>query len=232
MKITKQQLQKIITEAVVSHLVKEEAPKTPVGSFKVGQFRKLKTLRERLQYLNTRSDVEEISSGSSRIAFYINNKKQVIKVAKWQRGKAQNKTEYQATNCGNPKYLPKMFAKAGDYSWIIVESVIPLKNARQFEYYTGFPIRALEVGINYLGPEMQRRPAHDKTKRKYKAIHEAMAKRSPWYRGLVNMAINCNFVAGDIGKWDSWGITKRGRVVLVDYGLTEDVWNTYYARTA
>ncbi len=229
MKITKTQLQKLVTEAVEARLVDEAAPKTAKGPFKIGQFRKFKDLKSRLQYLKTRSDVQEIAAGSSRIVFFINNKKQVMKVGMWQRGKAQNRTEHQATLCGNPKYLPKMFAKAADFSWIIVESVVPLKSAREFEYNTGFPIKALEMGIEFRKPEMQGRKDTDRTKKRWANMYEKMAK-IPWYVGLVNMALNCDLVAGDIGKWDSWGVTKRGRVVLVDYGLSEQVWNTYYAR--
>lgn len=209
----------------------EQVPKTPKGPFKIGQFKLIDNHRERLQYLRTRTDVEEISAGSSRIAFFVNNRKQVMKVGMWQRGKAQNRTEYESTFCGNPRYLPKMFAKAGDFSWILVEAVSPLTSAKQFENLTGIPVRAIEIGIDFRGPEMQRRSESDKTKRRWSAIYKKYSK-NPWYRGLINMAKNCDLVAGDIGKWDSWGVTKRGRVVLVDYGLTEAVWKTYYARSS
>lgn len=219
-----------LIEALVMEVLDEGKPKTPHGPFKIGQFRNLKTYKERTQYLNTRDDANFISEGSSRAVFSIGGK-MVVKISKWNRGKAQNKSEYDAQFCGNKKYLPKMFAQAANYSWIMVESVIPMKSARQFESMTGIPIRAVEVGVNFMSSDFKRRNPADKTYKKYKGMYEQLSK-DPWYRGLVKMASDCDLVAGDLGKWDSWGHTKRGRVVLIDYGLTEGVWKQYYARTS
>jgi hypothetical protein len=209
----------------------EGEPKTPRGPFKIGQFRNLKSLRERVQYLKTRTDTKLVGEGSSRIVFLVENGKRVLKVSKYQRGKAQNRTEAQAVSAPNSRvYLPKMFAKAADYSWILVEGVDPIKSAREFERRSAVPLKYVEIGIDFLSPEIQGRRSSDKTYQKYKQVHDVLSKKNPWYGGLIRMAKAADLVAGDIGKWDSWGITKRGRLVLIDYGLTEEVWNQYYER--
>jgi hypothetical protein len=221
-----------VLETLIDSLVMESLPRTPVGPFKIGQFRNLKSTRERLQYLKTRDDSEFISDGSSRIVFSVSND-MVLKVSKWNRGKAQNKSEADAVNCGNPKYLPGLYAKGSDFSWILVEAVEPLKSAKQFESLKGFHPEMFFVGMSFTGAEFKRnRKASNPTYKRYEALHTELAKKNKWYRGLISMAIKCDLVPGDIAKWDSWGVSKRGRVVLIDYGLTEGVWKQYYSRTA
>ena len=33
---------------------------------------------------------------------------------------------------------------------------------------------------------------------------------------------------GDLWVYDHWGKTADGRVVLLDYGLTDEIWNSHY----
>ena len=106
------------------YFLSEGVAKTPPGPFKMGQFRSMKTLEERVQYLNTRTDVKFLSKGSSRAVYALAGGKAVVKLAMYQRGRAQNKVEYNSNTCPNAElFVPKMFFKAADYAWIIVEAV-------------------------------------------------------------------------------------------------------------
>lgn len=214
-----------------SDMLKEVQAFSP-GSFKLGQFRTLKSLEEREQYLNSRTDAVFLAKGSSRAVCSIENGKKVVKLGLWQRGKAQNKVEWNSTSCPNAKhFIPTMYAKSPDYSWIITEAVEPFKNSRDFEKATAVPLRYIEIGITYTRPDFQAsHKPYDPTYKKYKKIHDVLSARNPWFRKVVNMASSCNLIPGDVGKFDSWGTTKRGRVVLLDPGVTDEVWNKYYER--
>jgi len=70
----------------------------------------------------------------------------------------------------------------------------------------------------------------------------------PWQEGIVNnddneydfvsrifdlMGSYDNFVSGDLTKLSTYGVVKRDNVdsiVLIDYGLTDEVYNTHYKR--
>ena len=50
---------------------------------------------------------------------------------------------------------------------------------------------------------------------------------------LVEIVVNHNLSMGDIDRISSWGIVNRNgspNLVLVDYGLDDQVWKQHYAR--
>jgi hypothetical protein len=214
------------------YFLNEGVAKTPPGPFKLGQFRKFKDLPERVQYLNTRTNVTFVNKGSSRAVYMINNGKLALKLGLFQRGKAQNKVEFNSTSCPNAKhFIPKMFAKSVDYSWIIVEPVEQFKNSREFEQATAVPLRFIEIGITFVHPDFAKNyKKSNPTYKKYEKIYRVLSERNPWYNKLINMAATCNLIPGDAAKFDSWGLTKRGRVVLLDPGVTDEVWKKYYEK--
>jgi hypothetical protein len=58
----------------------------------------------------------------------------------------------------------------------------------------------------------------------------------PLVRNVISMIDNNKLIAGDFtgeahaNPVGQWGKTPDGRLVLLDYGFTEDVWNTHYKK--
>lgn len=46
---------------------------------------------------------------------------------------------------------------------------------------------------------------------------------------LLDMMVNFNMLGGDFGRISSWG-KVRDRLVLIDYGLTKDIFDQYYTK--
>ena len=52
------------------------------------------------------------------------------------------------------------------------------------------------------------------------------------YQIFKLMETHPEFKGGDLAKINSYGIVKRGgsdRIVLIDFGLTNNVWDSYYS---
>lgn len=193
--------------------------KTP---FNAEKFKKFKSLPERYYYLKTRRNVKKLGSGSSRIVYLVNNDF-VIKLANGNRGNGQNKSEVMAVWCGDPKYYTEIYDYASDYSWLFVEMAYPIK-AKDFEKYFGFSLSelydALAYSFHFFKTPNDKEEYDDSAYRKLR--------KNSWFKGLEKMINACGLEPGDIGKPNSWGITKNNKIVLLDYGLSDTVFNTYY----
>lgn len=70
--------------------------------------------------------------GGSRNTYILNSKK-ALKVAKTPRGLEGNKIEFENLKKYDSVWLPKVFDRANDYSWIEVEYAAPLKDQSEIE---------------------------------------------------------------------------------------------------
>lgn len=88
--------------------------------------------KNKLYYL--KDNFQILGIGSSRITFLINSGK-VIKLAKNNAGKAQNKVEFDTLLKLKSKFIPKAFDKSPDSIWIEMEFVLPINSLKQFANY-------------------------------------------------------------------------------------------------
>jgi hypothetical protein len=154
--------------------------------------------------------------GSSRVVYALDDRK-VIKIAKNNAGIAQNTTEgdFVAINM-YPEILPACYYADEEYRYIIVERLEPAKGT-EVEAYLGGSIKAL-----------------------YSAIMSSMLGRQENSRfkdmSVVNMladvCVTLDLMPGDLVRLSSWGKTKSGKIKLLDFGLTNDVWKRHYKKCA
>lgn len=161
--------------------------------------------------------LEKIGEGSSRIAFVLGQNK-VLKVAKSNAGRAQNKVELDVYT--NPKSRP-IVAKITDYdpgfNWLISETAREA-NALDFD-----EILNLDEGdgdsfvhsLEYLDADYVKRRFGQKALK--------------LFLNIGSLSHENKLLYGDIMKFSSWGVTADRRLVLLDYGFTRAVYIDHYS---
>jgi len=161
-------------------------------------------------------NLKHLSSGSSRIV-YLTKDKTVVKVAKNDKGLAQNEAE------ANPKmksrYLNKILGKAKDFSWLETNHLEKI-TTKEFENMTNISFddfcEAVSYGLKDVSSSSRKKPDNfDKVK------------KSSIYREIERLGNKFKLMPGDIGRISSWG-TKDGNPILIDSGLTKKVYEEFY----
>jgi len=185
----------------------------------------LDTVLENLENLENYSSRKEyaeknlkhLSSGSSRIV-YLTPDDTIIKLAKNEKGIAQNKAE-----C-NPKmkskFLNKVIGHAKDYSWMRTEYLEKI-TAKEFEKMTGLNFDDFSEAISYGLKNVSGNTDREKPE------NFAKVEKSEIYKELKKIGDEFELMPGDLGRISSWG-TREGRPILIDAGLTKDVYAKYY----
>ncbi len=191
--------------------------------------------------------------GSARITFALSGNK-VLKIAKNQRGLAQNQAEFEIfyKNQGTP-FVTKIFDKSDDYKWIISEIVKPLSKEefeqRIMDGTVFYLIRETVVqegrdpknaAIKWLKHlyylknrgEMFFEGPHEETRKISQVLptlHAALQKpeKFDWLKELFDFIRKNNLDFGDIVP-DHFGRTVDDRIILFDYGLTVEVGKAHY----
>ena len=212
-----------ITESQMKMLMGEMAYPT---SFNFDEFRQLKTFAERIRYCEAR--LKRLSSGSSRIVYVVDEDK-VLKLAKNQKGLAQNKNEIRL---GTEIYYT-CFAEIYEYDedglWVEMQYCRKAKKT-DFKSIYGVPFEALCCAMyNMCGGRFN--PFSD-----YQPIVDEIWQRDEndtldFFNSIHEYIVNEGLShPGDLLRINSWGVTFEGYFVLVDYGFNDDVYKRYYAK--
>lgn len=185
----------------------------------------LKTILKNLQKLKTYSarkkyaekNLKHLSSGSSRIV-YLTPEKTILKLAKNDKGIAQNKAE------SNPKmkskFLNKILGHASNYAWIQT-SFLKKITEKQFKKMTGIDFddfgEAVRFGLRSVSS----------SKNKEEPDNFEEVSETDIYKEMVDIGKKFKLMPGDIARISSWG-TKDDRPVLIDAGLTKEVFEEFY----
>lgn len=197
-------------------------------SFNLETLKGIKSFKGRVDYC--RKFLKRLGSGSSRIVFDYNDQ-YVIKLAKNRKGLAQNESE----NMIYDDYFD-LLAEIVDkdtYSnhilYIVMEKAKPIKET-EFEQLT-------EIDINDLW--VVRRNSKNDNDFFDMAYNDLVFEKGKEFNQYLDDLQELHFGMGatlelaDILHISSYGKVKRNghdTVVLVDYGLTKDVWRTHYRR--
>lgn len=180
-----------------------------------------------------------LGRGSSRVVYSMGDGERVIKLAKNQKGIEQNKLEAFA---GQDPYVDRIVAKvldsSEDYSWIVMQQVSPLYDSLQFAKYAEVtwdemreifglgPVNYIERYDESKRIKFHSRNAHSRLNEntgggclKGQEFLAYMKRYLDRYEGMLK---------GDIVKLSSWGVTREGCVVLVDYGITQEKFEKLY----
>ena len=217
----------ILTTEQYNRLVQEMA--YPI-SFNMDEFKSLPSFAARIRYCQAR--LQRLASGSSRIVYKIDNEK-VLKLAKNQKGVAQNQNE-------TDYYLQQIgcFAKVYDfddenYLWVEMQLAKKTKPS-DFQRITGYKFEVICAWIDYCAQDYSRRQYY--RDKRFDELFKSEEFEENYEYSIFYMLQDYlgNYgleSTGDLKRISSWGIvTNDGEeeLVLVDFGLTDDTYDRYY----
>lgn len=175
----------------------------------------LETFKDRIELAG--KELEHRSSGSSRIVYEFGSD-QVLKLAKNEKGLAQNKAE------ANPKikskYVNETIKSDKDGIWIIS----PLREKiteKEFKKMTDINFKdfgkALEYGLRSVSKDSDQKKPKD---------YEDIAK-TEIFKEIVRVGKIGDLLPGDLTRISSFGKTKD-HPILLDTGLNNKIYKIYY----
>lgn len=176
---------------------------------------KLETYAARKKYAE--ANLKHLSSGSSRIV-YLTPSKTIVKLAKNDKGIAQNQAE--ANPKMKSKYINPIISCAKNHSWCETHYLEKITE-KEFEKMTGLPFADFDVAIRYGLRNVSGNTDKDKPEN-----FEQVAK-SDIYKELKDIGDKFKLLPGDMARISSWG-AKDGKPVLIDAGLTRDIFDKFY----
>jgi hypothetical protein len=158
--------------------------------------------------------LDKLGQGSSRAAYLLNSKT-VLKVAINEKGLAQNEAEVDVfTNPKSKLIVAKIHKADKDYKWVISDLVNPIYNKDEFAQGAGVDWKTfydvLENVIRY----------HD----------DMPSGLDKFTQAVITTAKENKLLFGDLSQIDHWGKAPDGRVVLLDYGFTQEVSANHYTK--
>lgn len=193
-------------------------------------FKDMHSFKKRVAYCT--QHLQKIGAGSSRIAYKIDNTK-VLKLAKNKKGIAQNDVEIEYSQ---ENFLEDVLAKVFDYDthelWLEMEIARKVTKSN-FRAAKGFSFEDFSTALYNQIIDDDRQKYRDYPSRgevdeeTLELIHE-----DELFIGLRDYVQAFRIPFGDLLRLSSYGIVKRsygGDIVLIDYGLTEDVYDSYYS---
>ena len=223
-------------------------------TFDMEEFKRIGTFSGRVDYC--RSRLKYLGRGSSRMVFEVDGEK-VLKLAYNSKGIAQNMTE---ADPSLRKYgiFAEVYDVHPKYHWIEMEKAVPARTGdfdklyggrnglfsgffREWKYDMDEDLTKGGVFRDWLSPYVfheflrlggtQMGDAWDEI---YNAFEETEEYKGSLFEGLKRYIGDLRLHAyGDLRRVSSYGVVERdGRkeIVLIDYGLNNDVYDTYYAR--
>ena len=180
---------------------------------------KLETYNARKNYAER--NLKHLSSGSARIV-YLTPNKTIIKLAKNDKGIAQNKAE---ANPGmKSKYLNQIISCAKNYAWCETHYLEKITE-KEFEQMTGLKFDDFGDSLRYGLKEVSGNKDAEKPK------NFEQVSKSDIYKELRDIGKRFKLLPGDIARISSWG-TKDKRPVLIDAGLTRDIYDEFYEESS
>lgn len=218
----KQIYKKILSETLQTPL-DEDYP----TSWNVEEFAKLENFSQRQKYCD--EHLTKMISGSGRIVYKIDNDK-VLKLAKNTKGIAQNMTEI---DLGGESYFDHLFAKVyesdPDGKWVEMQLASKLTTGK-FKSIMGYSFEDYSKAIrnfDFQNVNIDRRFSQ------YEIEDADTIYEDEFYSGVTELMANYRMPSGDLVRTNSYGVVSDGgsdKVVLVDFGLTQDVYDDHYKK--
>jgi hypothetical protein len=200
-------------------------------SFSFEEFNNIKSYNGKLKYANER--LQKISSGSARVVYKVDEEK-VLKIAKNKKGIGQNSIESDWGLQRMSDIVAKIFDTNDDHFWVEMELAKKLTPNR-FKQLTGMSVNEVQDMLRVM------ETLNNSSRRKYlkpeqlKELHDEFSQKvndNEFLTSLTDMIINFGMkYPGDFGRVNSYGeVLREGvpTVVLIDFGLSESVWDDFY----
>lgn len=203
------------------------------SGFDMRKFKSFEYQEDRLKY--AREKLEILGEGSSRMVFLLSNRF-VLKLAYSYdgdaKGRAQNEQEVDV--CTNPRIKPivtQIYDFDKDYSWLVSEVVREFSSADEFlNFFGATNVMQIYFAMAIIDPSRkQRREEH--TSKYIQKFGEPSLKKmlgSAEMKAVQELMEQTGVISGDLQDYSHWGKTADGRVVCLDYGLSEQVYQDHY----
>ena len=210
-------------------------------SFDIQYFKQLNSFTKRVAYCN--KTLKKLGSGSSRIVYLI-DENTVLKLAKNPKGIGQNEREVEISTSWYYKSFD-IFADVYEYDekylWLEMQLARKAKKS-DFKRILGIDfnmfIDFIQFTANHYLNYRYKRGFISPESETYFETHEFWEKMDggdaqyAMLNDLYNMMLNEELKAyGDLKRISSWGVvndTDGEKLVLIDFGLNDDVFNNFY----
>jgi len=190
------------------------------------EFLNINSYAGRMKYAN--ENLQRIGSGTGRVVYDIDGEK-VLKLAKNAKGVAQNGAEGGAGYYRDTQHIvTEVFDSADDDTWLISEKAKKV-NEKRIKEVTGIP------SLNDLFYFLRNYEEQSKGKREIFGQDKEMSEffwENEFAQDLANFIANYGQNAGDMGRPSTYGeVLRDGQpsIVLTDYGLNDEVYDTHYS---
>lgn len=198
------------------------------ASFNMNDFKAIRSYSGRMKYCE--QHLRKLASGSGRTVFQIDNEK-ALKLAKNEKGIAQNESE---ADMGYNEGYFNCIAKVLDYddNYTFIEMELARKcSASEFKNIVGYDVNTVMEFIDHDLAGDNRYPYASKkdfTQEQINAFYD-----NEFINDIIDFVHTYDLGIGDLGKLSSYGIVKRDgqdELVIVDFGLTQEVAKNHYSR--
>ncbi len=191
------------------------------------EFEKITSFAGKLKYAN--EHLQKIASGSGRAVFKVDEQK-ALKIAKNKKGLAQNSVEAEGY-IQNFSVVAKTYDIGDDIRgvgpfWVEMELAKKISKSR-FKELAG-------VAIDRAYAYFARYEAKNLGRKRWTSMSDEEAEKlrdNPFIVEMIDLIGNYDMSTGDFGRTSTYGEVIRDgkpKVVLVDFGLTNTVWDDYY----
>lgn len=247
---------KILIESIVKEVLNENFRDFSLSKFKAldDEIERIAYAEEKLPRLGSGSSRTVYAIGSGKVLKIAGDVTVAgIKasfLSSVMKGEAQNKAEVEIYT--DPKLKPVVAPIIDfdhqDYSWVVAEAVKGFRSEKEFEGATELPNydlwywlaeayesadgdieKAMDVATKALMFNIEQVSVlpDDTEPEKVKEYLKNNILELPITKKIFHL-IDLGLTSADLTRAEHWGITSSGKVVVLDYGLTDKVFDEYY----
>ncbi len=190
------------------------------------QFEEIQSFRQKIMFAD--QNLQKLGAGSGRIVYDIDGTK-VFKLAKNAKGVAQNDAEINIGSYEDTHHIvTKVLESDNNGNWIVSEKAKKVSEAR-IKQLTGIP------SLNDLFYFLRNHENRIKGGGNIFGLNVDIEKSlndNEFVTDLQDIMSNYSISAGDLGRASTYGeVLRDGQptIVLADYGLTDEVYDTHYS---
>lgn len=214
----------LISESQLNYITKNELEEEYPINWNIEEFKKLNSFAKRIDYCNR--NLQRISSGSSRVVYKIDDTK-VLKLAKNRKGLAQNEIEIEYGGYYDIQdIVAHVFESDDNNLWVEMELARKV-TPKSFMEIVNVDFEEYCRVLRYHHSEVSGRSSY----RISKPDNMDQMWENEFVYEMLNFLGNYEPPVGDLCKLSTYGIVNRNgknMIVMIDYGLTNDVYDSYY----
>ena len=180
-----------------------------------------------------------IGNGSSRMVFQIDDET-CLKLAKNEKGIAQNMEEMSIARDGFISYIPKVYNGSDTENglWIVTQYVLPAK-ASDFKKVLGIPFSDVSLFASHTDKRFNYKLGQHFIRHSDRLIYNLYQKYEDndavieLFNDIQELKASYSQFVGDLEGIRNWGLTMEdGKecLVILDTGFSEEVYNKFYKR--